>query len=416
MDFDARGGFACRICAAPVTRNFCDLGESPLANSYLPPDAEAIRSERFFPLHAFVCDRCFLVQVRAFAPPEDIFGTYAYFSSFSSSWLEHARRYVEAMTLRMSLDANSLVTEIASNDGYLLQYFVEKGIPVLGVEPAQNVAAVAMQQGIRTETCFFGAEAARALRERYGPSDVLAANNVIAHVPDLHDFIEGMRIMLAEDGVATLEFPHLLSLIEGGLFDTIYHEHFSYFSLHALGRALEMHALAVVDLEELETHGGSLRLFVRHRASAPQPSSRVDAFRTRERDRGLLGAPAYDAFQAVAERKRDELRGWVARLNGEKKRIVCYGAPAKGNTLLNFCGFGTPDIPYTVDKSPYKQGHVLPGSHIPVAAPDRLERERPDVILILPWNLREEIAGELAFVSRWNARLAVAMPRLRYVG
>ncbi len=404
---------SCRVCAAPVTRNFCDLGESPLANAYLPATAEAIGAEPRFPLHAYVCDRCLLVQVGAFAPPEQIFGEYAYFSSFSSSWLEHARTYVESIVPRLGLGVSSLVVEVASNDGYLLQYFLERGVPVLGVEPAANVAAVATEKGVRTEARFFGVEAARELRDRYGAADLLVANNVIAHVPDLHDFIDGMRFMLADDGTATIEFPHLLRLVEGGLFDTIYHEHFSYFSLHTLERALSMHELAVVDLEELETHGGSLRLFVRHAGSAPGPSAHVEAFRAREVERRLLETRTYDAFQGVAERKRGDVRDWLAQLRAEGKRIACYGAPAKGNTLLNFCGLGVHDIPYTVDKSPYKQRHVLPGSHIPIEAPEHLRDDRPDVVWILPWNLRDEIAREIAYVREWGAQLAVAMPELR---
>lgn len=386
---------------------------SPLANSYLPPaDDEAIRTERCFPLHARVCDACFLVQVEACELPEQIFGEYAYFSSYSSSWLDHSRRYVEAMIPRLRLGANSLVAEVASNDGYLLQYFVQRGIPAIGVEPAANVAAIARERGVRTETRFFGVAVARELRERYGAADLLIANNVIAHVPDMHDFIGGMVAMLAPRGTATIEFPHLLRLIEDGLFDTIYHEHFSYLSLHALERALRMHDLAVVDLEELPTHGGSLRLFVQHADAKTAPVRRVDAFRLLEIERGLLDTRTYDAFQGLAERKRDEVLSFFAHARANGERIACYGAPAKGNTLLNFCGLTANDVSYTVDKNPHKQGHLLPGSHIPIAAPERIRDDRPDVVLVLPWNLRDEIASEIAYVREWGGRLAVAMPRL----
>lgn len=401
----------CRICAASVTRSFCDLGESPLSNAYLSPDPDAVARERRYPLHAYVCDVCFLVQVGAFAPREQIFGDYAYFSSYSTSWVEHARRYAEAMRGRLDLGERSLVVEVASNDGYLLQHFVAAGVPVLGVEPAANVAAAARAKGVRTESAFFGAESARALRDAYGAADLLVANNVIAHVPDLHDFIGGIAVALGPRGTATIEFPHLLQLIEDGLWDTIYHEHFSYLSLHAIERALRDHALVVSDLEELQTHGGSLRLFVRHAGARERPA--VAAFRSREVAAGLLDPRTYDAFQATVERKRDDVRAWLSQTRAAGARVVCYGAPAKGNTLLNFCGITARDIPYTVDKSPHKQGLLLPGSHIPIDAPERILADRPDVVFILPWNLRDEIASELAAVREWGGRFAVAMPRLR---
>ncbi|MGH7736889.1 MAG: methyltransferase domain-containing protein [Candidatus Tyrphobacter sp.] len=399
----------CRSCGAAVTRSFCDLGQSPLANSYVLPDRAAAQPR--YPLHAYVCDICRLVQLAAFAPREEIFGEYAYFSSFSSSWLQHARQYADAMVERASLNETSLVAEVASNDGYLLQYFAQRGVPVLGVEPAENVAVAARERGVRTEARFFGAEVARALREEYGAADLAIANNVIAHVPDLHDFIAGFEAILAPRGTLTIEFPHLLRLIEGGLWDTIYHEHFSYFSLHALQRALREHALEVVDLDELATHGGSLRLYVRH-AGVETPSPSVMEFLEHEAAHGLLEPATYDEFQSKAQRKRDEVLAWLRQRQARGERVVCYGAPAKGNTLLNFCGVTAADVAFTVDKNPHKQGHLLPGSLIPVAPPERLRDEKPDVVWILPWNLREEIAQEIAYVREWGGRFAVAMPRL----
>lgn len=398
----------CRSCGAPVERTFCDLGATPLANSYLDPTAAAIREERHFPLRARVCDVCLLVQLPPFEPPSEIFREYAYFSSYSHSWLAHSRQYADEMTDRLRLDGNSLVVEAASNDGYLLQFFVRQGIPVLGIEPAANVAAEARERGVRTEVQFFGATTARALRAEYGSADLFVANNVIAHVPDLHDFISGIEIALAPDGVATIEFPHLLQLVEDGLYDTIYHEHFSYFSLHSLERALNVHGFAVVDLAVLPTHGGSLRLFLRRGSGSP--SSAVAAFRERERDGGLIDIETYGAFQRRAESKRERTLEFVRQAQDRGVRLACYGAPAKGNTLLNFCGLTARDIPYTVDKNPHKQGKLLPGSHIPISPPQRLREDRADTVVILPWNLRLEIAEEAAFVRAWGGRFAVLMP------
>ncbi len=408
----ADAAFACRICSAPVTRTFCDLGSSPLANAYLEPTREAIRAERRYPLHAWVCDACLLVQIEAFERPDAIFGNYAYFSSYSSSWLEHSRRYVDVMIERLGLSSSSLVAEVASNDGYLLQYFVERGVPVVGVEPAANVAEAAIAKGIRTEILFFGTDAARSLARKYGRADLIVGNNVIAHVPDLHDFIGGVRLWLGDRGTATFEFPHLMRLIEFGQFDTIYHEHFSYFSLHSIERALRAHALAVVDVEELPTHGGSLRIFVRHEAAATTTGLNVAELREREVRYGLLEASTYDGFQQIANARRHELLAFVSDAKRAGKGIVGYGAPAKGNTLLNFCGIGVDEIPYTVDKNPHKQGKLLPGSHIPIDQPQRIFVEQPDIVLVLPWNLRDEIFEELAAVRSWGGRFAVAIPKV----
>ena len=403
---------ACRLCGGPLEHVVADLGVSPVANDFLREE-DLGRMEPFYPLCALVCDQCLLVQLEAFEPPERIFSDdYAYFSSYSTGWLDHARRYTEATIERLGLGTESKVVEIASNDGYLLQYFVARGIPVLGIEPTANTAAVAIGKGVPTEVRFFGRETAADLRADHA-ADLLIANNVLAHVPDLNDFVAGLALLLAPEGVLTIEFPHLLRLLEEAQFDTIYHEHYSYFSLLTASRALERHGLAIFDLEELPTHGGSLRVYAGH---APrEPGGRVLELRERERAAGLEELTTYLAF---ADRVRSEKRQIVSFFIGQKEAgvsIAGYGAPAKGNTLLNYCGIGRDFIDYTVDLNPHKQGRYLPGTRIPVRDPDEIRRTRPDLVFILPWNIRDEVMAQLAFVHDWGGRFAARAPELRIV-
>jgi C-methyltransferase C-terminal domain/Putative zinc binding domain/Methyltransferase domain len=400
----------CRFCGAPLTHTFADLGMSPIANNYLNEE-QLGRMEPFYPLHALVCDECHLVQLEEFEAPEAIFSDYAYFSSYSTSWLEHCRRYAEMATERFGLTGESQVVELASNDGYLLQYFAERRVPVLGVEPAANVAEVAVEKGIPTEVEFFGEEVAHKLVASRGQADLLIGNNVLAHVPDLNDFVEGMKVLLAPEGAITMEFPHLERLVEERQFDTIYHEHFSYFSLLTARRVFAAHDLTVFDMEEIPTHGGSLRIYACHAGARPV-SSAVPELEAREERAGFTHLDTYLAFgDLVQQEKRDILESLIG-LKNEGRRIVGYGAPAKGNTLLNFCGIGTEFIDFTVDRSPHKQGRFLPGSHIPIRAPDEIERARPDVVFILPWNIRQEIMEQLRYVSDWGGRFLVRSPAL----
>jgi SAM-dependent methyltransferase len=410
MSDPSRGG--CRFCGAALTHTFADLGMSPIANNYLTED-QLSSMEPFFPLHALACDRCFLVQLEEFETPEAIFSDYSYFSSYSTSWLDHCRSYVEMASERYGLGERSQVVELASNDGYLLQYFVERGVPVLGVEPAANVAEVAIERGIPTEVAFFVKQTATDLAAQGRRADLLIGNNVLAHVPDLNDFVAGMKELLAPGGVITMEFPHLERLIEERQFDTIYHEHFSYFSLLTARRVFAAHDLSIFDVEELPTHGGSLRIHACHADDARRSvSDAVRGLEAREERAGLTDIETYIAFGlAVQQEKRDILESLIG-LKNEGKTIVGYGAPAKGNTLLNFCGVGTDFISFTADRSPHKQGRFLPGSHIPIRAPEEIERARPDVVFILPWNIREEIMEQLRSVSDWGGRFLVRAPAL----
>jgi SAM-dependent methyltransferase len=410
MSRAARG--SCRFCGAPLTHTFADLGMSPIANNYL--SEEQLRGmEPFYPLHALACDRCFLVQLEEFESPEEIFSDYSYFSSYSTSWLEHCRRYVEMATGRFELGDRSQVVELASNDGYLLQYFVERGVPVLGIEPAANVAEVAIERGVPTEVAFFGEEVATRVAAEKGQADLLIGNNVLAHVPDLNDFVAGMKALLAPGGAITMEFPHLERLIEERQFDTIYHEHFSYFSLLTARRVFAANGLSIFDVDEIPTHGGSLRIYAGHEDDAARAvSDAVRGLEAREERAGLGDIETYVAFgRAVHQEKREILESLIG-LKNDGQTIVGYGAPAKGNTLLNFCGIGTDFLDFTVDRSPHKQGRFLPGSHIPVLAPDQIERVRPDVVFILPWNIRAEIMEQLRFVSDWGGRFLVRAPAL----
>jgi len=405
-------GLACRACGAALEHVFVDLGSSPLANSYLSTEALS-KAEPFYPLTVWVCDRCWLCQLPEAATPAEIFSDYAYFSSYSTSWVEHARRYAEAMVGRFGFGPSHRVVEIASNDGYLLRHFRDRGIPVLGIEPAANVAEAARAIGIPTVVRFFGRQAAGELVAAGHAADLLLGNNVLAHVPDLDDFVGGLAILLKPGGVLTMEFPHLARLVAGNQFDTIYHEHYSYLSLVAVERFFATHGLELFDVEELPTHGGSLRIYAQHRASGRQPvDPRVAALRARERNDGLETLAYYEAFgEKVRETKRKLLEFLIgARRAG--KRIVGYGAPAKGNTLLVYCGIRGDFLDYTVDRSPHKQGRYLPGSRIPIRAPEAIFETRPDYVLILPWNLSEEIAGQMAGIREWGGRFVVAIPEV----
>jgi 2-polyprenyl-3-methyl-5-hydroxy-6-metoxy-1,4-benzoquinol methylase len=403
----------CRFCDAALTLSFADLGMSPPSNAYLAAE-DLRRMERFYPLHAWVCSRCFLVQLEQFETPEQIFSDYAYFSSYSDSWLAHARNYSQAMRERLQLGRSSFVVEIASNDGYLLQYFVEQGVPVLGIEPAANVAEVAEKKGVPTLVKFFGTQTARELAAAGRTADLVAGNNVLAHVPDLNDFVRGLAILLKPAGVVTMEFPHLLRLMQENQFDTIYHEHFSYFSFVVAERVFAAHGLAIFDVDELPTHGGSLRIYARHESNGSLAvSHRVAELRGRERSAGLEKAGTYSAFAEQVRATKRKLLKFLIDARESGKRVAGYGAPAKGNTLLNYCGVRTDLLEYTVDRSPHKQGQFLPGVHIPVYAPERIMQTRPDYVLILPWNLKDEIVEQMSAVRSWGGRFVVPIPEVR---
>jgi SAM-dependent methyltransferase len=403
---------ACRICATPLRHTFIDLGMSPLANSYVK-QACLSETERFFPLHAMVCSECFLVQLAAVTTPDLIFSDYAYFSSYSDSWLDHARKYVEAVTERFDLNCKDWVVEIASNDGYLLQYFVAKGIPVLGIEPARNVAQAAIQRGIPTWIRFFGADTARELAAEAGQATLIVGNNILAHVPDLNGFVEGLKVLLKPHGIVTLEFPHLMRLMAENQFDTIYHEHLSYFSLTTVEKLSRRHKLAVFDVEEVATHGGSLRAYLRHDQDLTKPVDlRVTELLKREEIAGLTRIESYLSFAKQVDETKQRFFDFLINSKAQGKTIVGYGAPAKGNTLLNFCGVGRDLIDYTVDRSPHKQGLLLPGTHIPVCSPDRVAETRPDYVVILPWNLQDEIMNQMSYIRAWNGKFVVPIPKV----
>jgi hypothetical protein len=403
---------SCRFCAAPLRHTFVDLGMSPLCESYVP--AERLNAmEPFYPLHARICERCLLVQLEEFVAADEIFTEYAYFSSYSDSWVAHARAYVEMAIERFGLGPDSLVVELASNDGYLLQHVVERGIPALGIEPAANVAVAAREKGIETVVEFFGRELAARLVAEGRRADLLAANNVMAHVPDLNDFVGGMEPLLAPHGVVTIEVPHLLRLVEDNQFDTIYHEHFSYFSFLTARKVLSAHGLEVFDVDELSTHGGSLRLYAQRRSSGRQavcPS--VETLLERERARGFDTLEGHAGFSARVEETKWRLLEFLIECRRQGKRVAGYGGPGKGNTLLNYCGIRTDLLEFTVDRNPYKQGQFLPGTHIPIRHPEALEHARPDFILILPWNLKEEIVAQLSYTREWGARCVVPIPEV----
>jgi 2-polyprenyl-3-methyl-5-hydroxy-6-metoxy-1,4-benzoquinol methylase len=385
---------------------------SPLANAYLS-EAQLNLPEPRYPLHALVCGNCYLVQLQQFESPQNIFGNYFYFSSFSETWLRHACEYAATMIdrLRLRTSSKSLVVEVGSNDGYLLQYFKERGISVLGIEPAANIAEEAEKKGIPTMAKFFSTKLARELMAEGRQADLLICNNVLAHVPDLNDFVAAMKLVLKPDGKITIEFPHILRLIEGMQFDTIYHEHFSYFSFHTAERILQSHGLAVVDVQEIPTHGGSLRLMVSHPEKVKSVNPQVAGLKKREAEAGLLSMEVYESFSAKVMKSKRALVDLMTCLKKAGKSVAGYGAPAKATTLLNYCGIGTDALPYTVDRSPHKQNLFIPGVHVPIYDPDRIRQTRPDYLLVLPWNLRDEIVQQMANIREWGGRFIVPIPR-----
>ncbi|MBF0124994.1 MAG: class I SAM-dependent methyltransferase [Magnetococcales bacterium] len=409
----------CRFCHAPLQETLVDLGATPLANNYL--SAEQVRQpELFLPLCCYVCTECWLVQLPPLETPEHIFSDYAYFSSYSDSWLEHARRLCQSLTERFQINANHLVVEIASNDGYLLRNFVAAAVPVLGIEPAANVALVAEQRGIPSLTRFFGSQLARELVQQGRQADLLIGNNVLAHVPDLNDFIAGMRLLLKATGVLVMEFPHLLQLMQHNQFDTIYHEHFSYFSFTTVRRIFAHHGLTLFDVEQIPTHGGSLRIYACHTSQVERSpvyavTERTTLLLQQEHDAALTELSAYQQFGQRVIRSKHQLLRTLIDIKASGRRIVGYGAPAKGNTLLNYCGIGSDLIDYTVDRSPHKQGLFLPGSHIAIVAPERIAVTQPDFVLLLPWNLQEEIVSQLAFIRQWGGQFIIPVPTVTFV-
>jgi hypothetical protein len=404
----------CRFCETPLKHTFVDLGMSPLCQDHIKPE-ELNRMEPFYPLHAYVCDNCFLVQLEEFVAPSAIFNDYAYFSSYSDSWLQHAKRYTEQVVGKFSLNEKSLVAEIASNDGYLLQYFQEKNIPVLGIEPAANVAEYAItKKGIRTESKFFGSDTARQMVEKYGKPNLLIGNNVLAHVPDINDFVSGLKIFLGAEGSITMEFPHLLRLIERNQFDTIYHEHFSYLSFTTVEKIFQYHGLALFDVEELPTHGGSIRIYAKHIEDNSKPISfRVQELLKRERQAGILTLSFYKDFEEKVRSTKRRILQFLIDAKSNGKKVAGYGAPGKGNTLLNYCGIRTDFVDFTVDRNPHKQGNFLPGTLIPIYAPEKIRETKPDYVFILPWNLKEEIMESMSFIQEWGGKFVVPIPEVK---
>jgi SAM-dependent methyltransferase len=402
----------CRFCGAGLRRTFVDLGMSPLCETY-PSADDFSRGETYYPLHVYVCDRCFLVQLEEYESPEDIFGDYPYFSSYSDSWLKHCETYCSKMVERFALDKAKFVVEVASNDGYLLQYFVRRSVPVLGIEPAGNVAKVAVEKGVPTVVRFFGTQLASEMAAEGRCADLVAGNNVLAQVPDLNDFVEGLKILLKPEGVLTLEFPHLLKLIERNEFDTIYHEHFSYFSLLTTVRILEAHGLKAFDVEELTTHGGSLRVYAcRAEGRTHNVEPAVAKLIADERQAGLASADGYEGFRTKVKNTKLAFLDFLVTAAREGKSVAGYGAPGKSATLLHYCGIGRDLIEYTVDRSPYKQGRFLPGTHIPIHHPSRIFETRPDYVVILPWNLKDEIVEQLRGIREWGGRFVVPIPEV----
>jgi SAM-dependent methyltransferase len=410
----ARG--RCRFCGAALTRTFVDLGMSPLCESFVD-GAHADEMEAFYPLHTYVCGECFLVQLGEYVTPGDIFSDYAYFSSYSDSWLAHAKRYAEQMIERHGIGRQSRVIEIASNDGYLLRWFVEKGVPVLGIEPAANVAAVAREKGVASVTKFFGRQTAREVAAEHGEADLLLGNNVLAHVPDLNDFVAGMKILLKPSGFITMEFPHLMRLMAENQFDTIYHEHFSYLSLMTVQRVFKHHGLVLFDVEELPTHGGSLRIYARHEEDISRPvTQRVVALRAREEAAGFDRLETYAAFAEQVKETKRKLLEFLIEAKRAGKSVAGYGAPGKGNTLLNYCGIRTDFVDYTVDRNPHKHGKFLPGTRIPIFPPEKIRETRPDYVLILPWNLKDEIMKQTGYIREWGGKWVVPIPQTTVFG
>ncbi|MDZ4662716.1 MAG: class I SAM-dependent methyltransferase [Pseudomonadota bacterium] len=406
----------CRSCKSEIKNPFLSLGKTPLSNSYLKKE-DLNKPELEFPLETFVCPQCFLVQVDDFEQPENIFNEdYAYFSSYSDSWLKHCEEYASEMTTRLGLGAKSLVMEIASNDGYLLQYFKARGIPVLGIEPTKNTALVAQQKGIPTETIFFNTETALQLAKSQRSADLLLGNNVLAHVPQLNDFVSALKLALKPNGTLTMEFPHLEKMIEGLQFDTIYHEHFCYFSLFAVKNIFFKHGLTVYDVQELSTHGGSLRVFARHNENNALPvQTCVESIVQREIKKGFTSVEFFNDFPKKVERVKSDLLSFLKTAKSEGKKVVGYGAPAKGNTLLNYCKVGADLISYTVDKNIHKQGKFLPGSRIPIFSPDKIREEKPPYVLILPWNIKDEVMSQMSTIKSWGGKFVIPLPNVEII-
>jgi len=406
------GAVVCRFCGATLQRTFVDLGMSPLCETYLSA-ADLNRGEVYYPLHVYVCEKCLLVQMEQYESPENIFSDYAYFSSYSDSWLQHAQNYCNKMAARFDLNAKSHVIEVASNDGYLLQYFVRQNVPVMGIEPAANVAKAAVEKGVPTLVRFLGSQLAKELAAEGRCADLLLGNNVLAQVSDLNDFVEGLKILLKPEGVLTLEFPHLLRLMERNEFDTIYHEHFSYFSLLTTTRILEAHGLKVFDVEELPTHGGSLRVYACRAESGSHPAGpMVKELIAQEEKAGLCAIDGYKNFALQVKQTKWAFVDFLLTAARDGKSVAGYGAPGKSATLLHYCGIGKDLIEYTVDRSPSKQGRFLPGTHIPIYHPDRIRETKPDFVLILPWNLKDEIMGQIQFIREWGGRFIVPIPKV----
>ena len=403
----------CRFCQSSLNHTFVDLGMSPLSNGFLKSE-QLNKAEKFYPLHAYVCEKCLLVQLEEFESPDHIFANdYAYFSSYSDSWLNHAKQYTELMINRFQFNQSSQVMEIASNDGYLLQFFQAQSIPVLGIEPATNVAQVAIQKGVDTLVKFFGVETAQELVGQGKKADLLLGNNVLAHVPNINDFVAGMKIVLKPKGIITMEFPHLLRLIEQNQFDTIYHEHFSYLSFVTVEKIFAHHGLTLFDVEELPTHGGSLRIYAKHSENNEiKIEQRVGKLKEVEKQKGLSDLHTYLSFSQKVQETKRKLLSFLIKVKMDGKTVVGYGAAAKGNTLLNYCGIRTDFIDYTCDRSPHKQGKFLPCTHIPIYSPDKIAETKPDYVLILPWNFKEEVTQQLSYIREWGGKLVVPIPEV----
>jgi len=403
----------CRFCNESLKVSFVDLGLSPLSNSFLK-ERELKNKEKLYPLHAYICEKCLLVQLEEFEKPENIFSEYVYFSSYSKTWLDHARKYSELMITKLKLNESSQVIEIASNDGYLLQFFKDKKIPILGIEPAFNVAKVAQKKDIPTISKFFGIKIAKELAEERIFADLLLGNNVLAHVPDVNDFVKGMKIILKKQGVITMEFPHILQLIKNNQFDTIYHEHFSYFSFHTVQKIFSHHKLRIFDVEELSTHGGSLRIYAKHEEDETKSiTDNVKILNQKEIEFGCDDIKNYKKFQEIVDKIKEDVKDFFVQVRNEKKKVVGYGAPAKGNTLLNYCEINNNMMEFTVDLSEHKQGLFLPGTYIPIYSPDKIKDTKPDYVFILPWNLTDEIMTQLQYIREWGGKFVVPIPEVK---
>ncbi len=413
MNLDSTNTAKCRFCNQPLRFTFVDLGMSPLCESFLSLE-QLNQGESFYPLHAYVCENCYLVQLEEYVSPENIFTEYAYFSSYADTWLEHCKKYTSLMIDRWKLTKDSFVVEVASNDGYLLQYFVQKGIPVLGIEPAKNVAKVAIDKGVPTLTEFFGRELATKLSKEGKQADLIAGNNVLAQVPDINDFVGGLKILLRPGGVITIEFPHLLNLVEQNQFDTMYHEHFSYFSFITAEKIFAAHGLTLFDVDELPTHGGSLRIYARHVDDESKPlTARAVEMHEREMKAGMATMEYYSAFGANVKETKRKVLTFLIEARRDGKQVVGYGAPGKGNTLLNYCGIRTDFLDYTVDRNPYKHGKFTPGTHIPIYPPEKIDETKPDYVFILPWNFKDEIMVQMAHIKDWGGKFVVPIPELK---